>query len=109
MLSSGESGIRPMSKEKYKEECDPEFMSTFFCNYFGVEEPTLKENPSTNNGRWRGYYYRNKRLVSFNSKMTGIILHELAHHVVNVQGRNGRGHHDYAFWSVLQEMHDLWR
>ena len=109
MLTTGESGIVPIDKEEYFTDCDPEFMSTFFCSVFGVDEPALKENPAPKNGGWAGMYYSGKELVVYNRRYTGLVMHELAHHIVHKIGENGDTSHGASFNKVLQEMHNLWR
>lgn len=109
MIGTGESGINPISREKYFEECLPDVIAGIFCAYFGVPEPNLKKNPSPSNGVWRGHYYPRTETVSYNKEIVGIIMHELAHHIVHKLGKNSAGHHNPQFWSILQEMHDYWR
>lgn len=107
---TGESGLsNPIPLEKYHEFCEPEFMSTFFCSYYGVMEPKLKKNSIPASGRWGGHYHSSKELVSFNNTKTGVIIHELAHHIIHKLGKNGIGHHNFQFWTILQEMHNIWR
>lgn len=106
---TGESGIRCMTKEKYFSECDTKNTVEFFCQYFDVSEPILKRNHTPSGSRdFRGMYYVKTRVLSYNRDIAGLIIHELAHHIVNMQGKNGAGHHNPQFWEVLQEMHDLW-
>ena len=107
---TGESGIIcRMTREEYFSECDTENTVEFFCQYFGVTQPILKRNPTPSNPRvFRGLYCPRTQVLSYNRDMTGLIIHELAHHIVQMQGKNGSGHHNPQFWEVLQEMHDLW-
>jgi len=109
MRSTGESGINPISKEEYFKECLPDVIASIFCTYFGVPEPKLKRNPAPSNGRWRGLYNPRTETVCYNMEYTGLIMHELAHHIVHKLGKNSRGHHNPQFWTILQEMHDYWR
>lgn len=109
MYGTGESGIRyKMSREEYFSECGVENTAEFFCSYFEVSMPRLRRNPTPQSGRFRGTYYPRTEVLSYNRDMTGLIIHELAHHIVHKQGENGSGHHHPQFWAVLQEMHDLW-
>ena len=109
MISTGESGINPISREEYFKECLPDVITGIFCTYFGVPEPKLKENPTPTNGHWRGMYFHKTEIISYNMPYVGIIMHELAHHIVRKLGKNGSGHHNPQFWDILQQMHDYWR
>ena len=114
-ICKGESGlVRPFTADEYMYECDPEFMTTFFCSWYGVEEPVLKENSAPDPPTWydgtvmfAGRYYETKNTLSYNRKFTGLIIHELAHHI-NYKKYNGHGH-DQEYSRVLQEMIDNWR
>lgn len=109
-IMTGESGVVPFTESEYKVECDPEFMTTFFCSYYEIPEPTLKENPRPASGRWSGMYYPDRRLLSFNARYQGLIIHELAHCIVHGLGLREFGiHHGPHFSRILQEMIDLWR
>lgn len=110
MYGTGESGVRyKMTKEEYFSECDAKDTVEFFCGYFEVPEPTLRKNPTPiNDHKFSGMYYPKTGVLSYNRDMTGLIIHELAHHIAHKLGRNGKGHHNSGYWSVLQEMHDLW-
>ena len=108
MIGTGESGINPISRAEYFEECLPDVISGIFCTYFGVPEPELRKNPTPTNGRWHGHYYSKKELVTYNMEIVGLIMHELAHHIVHKLNKNGATHGP-QFWAVLQEMHDYWR
>lgn len=110
MYITGESGIiYKMTKEEFFSECDAGNIAEFFCQYFGVPMPTLKRNPTpVNISRYRGMYRPKTGVLTYNRDMTGLIIHELAHHIVHKLGRNGIGHHNPQYWAVLQEMHDLW-
>jgi len=108
MIGSGESGINPISKEKYFEECLPDVISGIFCAYFGVPEPNLEKISDTKRA-WRGAYNVKSATVKYSHEYTGLIIHELAHHIVQKLGENGVGHHNPQFWAILQEMHDYWR
>ena len=108
MISTGESGINPISREQYFEECLPDVVVSTFCSYFGVSEPKLKKNPAPTNGRYRGCYYYKTEVLTYNREYTGIIMHELAHHIAHKLYKDGAGH-GQKFSAVLQEMHDYWR
>ena len=110
MYGTGESGIRyKMSREEFFSDCDVENTVEFFCDYFEVAMPVLKRNPTPlGAASFRGTYFPKNRVLAYNRDMTGLIIHELAHHIVREQGKNGSGHHNPQFWTVLQEMHDLW-
>ena len=110
MYGQGESGITcKMTREEYFSTCDAKDTAEFFCQYFGVPIPILKSNPTPDRDyKFNGHYYRGTGVLSYNREMVGLILHELAHHIVHKLGRNGTGHHNPQFWEILQEMHDLW-
>jgi len=109
MISTGESGINPISKEEYFRECMPDVLAGIFCTYFGVPEPNLRKNPSLAPKSWRGHYCPSTGTVSYSDEYTGLIMHELAHHIVHKIGKNGSGHHNPQFWDILQQMHNYWR
>ena len=111
-ICTGESGLpRPFSTEEYKKDCDPEFLTTFVCGWYGVEEPALKRNPEpVEEYKFAGRYWHHTKTVSFNRNYQGLILHELAHYIVDALHLNGTGQcHTPEFWRILQEMIDIWR
>lgn len=110
MYCKGESGIQyKMTKDEFHSACDAKDTAEFFCQYFDVPMPILKANPTPDGSySFRGVYHRKTGVLSYNREMTGLIIHELAHHIVHRLGRNGRGHHNPQYWEILQEMHDLW-
>jgi len=110
-IATGESQLpRPFTADEFKEPCDAEFMTTFFCSWYGVDEPTLKHNPAPATSiQFRGRYHPKTKMLSFNQEWQGVMLHELAHHITHELGRNGTGKHGYEFSSLLQEMIDNWR
>jgi len=107
MLTTGESGIRPITKGEYFKNCVPDVIAGIFCTYFGVPEPKLEK--ITTRLKWRGAYYIKAETVKYSHEYTGLIMHELAHHIVCKLGKNGYRHHGPEFWAILQEMHDYWR
>jgi len=110
MYGTGESGVTyKMTKEEYHSSCDAKNTAEFFCQYFGVPMPILRKNPTpAKSWKFAGMYCPRTGVLSYNREMTGLILHELAHHIAHKLGRNGTGHHNPQFWEILQEMHDLW-
>mgnify|MGYP001599217896 CR=1 FL=1 len=110
-LGSGESGIRPLFETKYVEPCDVASVVAFFCSYYNVPEPKLVRRLTTKNDRsFRGRYNNGSQTISFNRDYTGLVIHELAHHIVNrLRGvaQQENGHHNRQYWTILQELIDL--
>jgi len=110
-ICTGEAALpRPLTEEEFKYECVAEFLATFFCSWYGVEEPRLQKNPEPQASRtFGGWYHVKTKTVSYNREWQGIVMHELAHHICHMLGKNGTGKHGAQFTDQLQEMIDNWR
>ncbi|MCK9597435.1 MAG: hypothetical protein M0R06_00265 [Sphaerochaeta sp.] len=105
---TGESHVaRPLSREAYLTECDPDFVVDFLCNVFDMPVPKLKATHGKAS-TFHGTYQIDRRTITYTKPYTGVILHELAHHFTHMRGLNGTGHHSQQFADILQELIDLW-
>lgn len=110
MHGTGESLVNGFDKAEYTVLIDPEVVAQFFCTYYGVAEPVLKKLPARANGGWGGRYSYKTRTVTYSIEWTGVIVHELAHHIDRMlNGSSPHVHHGERFSSILQEMVDLWK
>lgn len=106
---TGESGlVRPFTEEEFKEPCDPKLTCALFCDYWGIKMPVLKQTYSVRKDSFHGWY--KDGVLTYSDAWLGLILHELAHHVVKEKGlKQPHVHHDSHFWTHLQKMIDMSR
>ena len=108
---TGETGLTsPLSHEAYRKDCDPAFVVDWYCTMYSVTPPTLHRNPTPAGAtHCNGHYHIKTKMIGYNRDWAGLVLHELAHHIVNELHLNGVGeHHGYHFSRILQEMIDQW-
>ena len=103
---TGESQVgRPLSREKFFEECDPAFEVDWCCGVYGVPLPKFRQTHGTKS--FHGCYRPVTETVTYTRPILGVVLHETAHHICHKLGLNGRGnYHDKNFGRILQEMID---
>mgnify|MGYP001559378060 CR=1 FL=1 len=106
---TGESRVNGFCKEKYCEPCEPEVLASVFCSYYGVPEPVLHKLPLRRSGRWGGRYTSKTHQVAYTIEWTGLVIHELAHHIDRMLNKNSKDWHGEEFSRILQEMVDYWR
>lgn len=108
-FATGESGLaRPLTPDEFTEPCDPVLTCAVFCDYFNINMPVLRQTYSVKDTRFHGWYRPKEQVLAYSHNYLGLILHELAHHVVSRQGHDVRGRYHHAeFWAVLQKMIDM--
>ena len=105
----GETGIHIQSRERYRSPLDDNAIITYtnlVCQMHGVFPPEVVKDYSSH--RW-GKYIPSKRLLIIYNPMLGVLLHELAHHIVRSQ--NGIYYirsHGPEFKAICQQLFEEW-
>ena len=102
-LATGESLVaRPLPRDKFFSTDDPKRLVEWHCYMYDVDVPVIKMSRSSKT--FRGRYSPSRKQLSISQPYTGVILHELAHHINYML--NHKSGHGAEFAEILQDLID---